>query len=234
MATGSDNTFTGDRKVPLKSPLAGVEKKFIAWAVPRVPRSIEGYHLTLTRIAWTAGLFLFGWLAARDLRWLWGSSAMFFLQWLTDCLDGALGRHRDTGIPKWGFYMDHLLDYVFMSAAFLQYLPLAEGSPRSAYLLIAWMLIYGALMASSWLAFASTGEFKITFLGVGPTEVCLMFIVLNTLMIFCGPLLLWRLLPFAVPVSFVMCCVIVYRAQRRIWSIDMEQKRAREPGGPRP
>lgn len=225
MGSASDNTFTGDRKVPLKSPLAGPEKAFIAWAVSRIPRWIEGYHLTLTTIAWTAGLLVFGWLAMRDLRWLWGSSAMLFLQWLTDSLDGSLGRYRDTGIPKWGFYMDHLLDYVFMSAVFLQYLPLAEGSPMNTRLLIAWAIIYGILMASSWLAFAATGEFKITFLGVGPTEARLFFILVNTLVIFLGPNLLWRALPFVVPVSFVTCCLIVYRTQRAIWQIDMEKKK---------
>ena len=171
-------SFRVDKKVPLRSPLAAIEKRFIERNVGRFPRWIEGYHLTLTTIAWSAGLMIFGCLARGDLRYLWGSSLMLFLQWFTDSFDGALGRHRDTGIPKWGFYMDHLLDYVFMSCVFLQYLPIVTSTSR--YLLIAWTFLYGVKMVSSWLAFAAMGEFKITYLSIGPTEIRLFFILLNT------------------------------------------------------
>ena len=56
----------------------------------------------LATIIWTAGLLVFGYLAQFNVHWLWGSSVMLAAQWFTDSFDGALGRLRDTGIPKWG------------------------------------------------------------------------------------------------------------------------------------
>ena len=109
--------FKGDQKVPLRSPLAAGERRIIQYLVPRLPGWIEGYQLTLTTILWSAGVLAAGYLARRNLNWLWLASAMLFMQWFTDSLDGALGKYRDFGIPKWGYYMDHLLDYLFMAAA---------------------------------------------------------------------------------------------------------------------
>jgi len=121
--------FDGDKKLPIKTLLAPYERKFIDGNVKRFPRWIQGYHLTLMTIPWSMGLIAFGYLAAwrNNLNWLWLSSLMLFAQWFTDCFDGAMGRYRDTGIPKWGFYMDHFLDYVFMSAVFVGYSFLLEG-----------------------------------------------------------------------------------------------------------
>ena len=96
------DSFTGDRKAPMRSPLADLEHRLIeAWA-PRFPRWIEGYHLTLLTIPWTLGLLAAGWLGRQSLQWLWLSSAMLFLQWFTDSFDGKLGRLRDTGHPALG------------------------------------------------------------------------------------------------------------------------------------
>ena len=97
-----DQLFRGDRKAPLRSPLARSERWLIERAVGRFPLWIEGWHLTLLTIVWTAGILGFAFLARHDLRWLWGSSVMLAAQWFTDSFDGALGRLRDFGIPPWG------------------------------------------------------------------------------------------------------------------------------------
>lgn len=223
-------TFRGDKKVPLVSPLAALEKRFITRNVACFPRWIEGYHLTLTTLPWSAGLMLFGYLARGNMHWLWGSSLMLFLQWFTDSFDGALGRHRDTGIPKWGFYMDHLLDYIFMSCVFLQYLPIVRETPR--YMLIAWTFLYGVKMVSSWLSFAAVGQFKITYLGVGPTEIRLFFILLNTALILFGVRFLEAGLPYALVISAASATLIIWRTQKAIWEQDRADKAARRPSSP--
>ncbi len=219
-------TFQGDKKLPLRSPLAKAERRLIDALTPRFPRWIEGYHLTLTTLLWSAGLVLFGWLARRSLHWLWLASFMLFLQWFTDCFDGALGRHRDTGIPKWGYYMDHLLDFVFMCSALLGYALLFDGLHRTLFLLL--IPIFGAFMVSSYLSFAATSEFKITFLGTGPTELRLALILLNTAIILFGTTFVQKALPFAVPLMLVVLAVVVARTQKYIWRIDMEDKRRRQ------
>jgi phosphatidylglycerophosphate synthase len=218
--------FKGDKKLPLKSPLAKAEKRLIDWLTPRFPRWIEGYHLTLTTILWSAGLILFGWLARGSLHWLWLASLMLALQWFTDCFDGALGRYRDTGIPKWGYHMDHLLDFVFMCSALVGYALLFDGLTRLLFFIL--IPIFGTFMVNSYLSFAATSEFKITFLGTGPTELRLALILLNTAIIFLGTAFVQTILPVAVPLAGIMLMVVVFRTQKYIWRIDMEDKRRRQ------
>jgi phosphatidylglycerophosphate synthase len=221
--------FGGDKKMPMKSLLAKGERRFIDGNVHRFPKWIEGYHLTLMTLMWSSGLIVFGYLAKGDLHWLWLSSLMLTLQWFTDCFDGALGRHRDTGIPKWGYYMDHLLDFVFMCCLFIGYSFLVEGTNKQlVYLLIP---IFGLFMAGSFLSFAVTNEFKITYLGTGPTEIRFWFIVLNCFIIWFSVRWIEKLLPYILGIAILMLCVVVFRTQWYIWRIDMKDKASRISSG---
>ena len=222
----SQQPFTGDKKAPLVSPLATWERRFIDRNLHRVPPWLESNHLTLMTIAWSAGLILFGWLAQRSLHWLWLSSLMLFLQWLTDSFDGSLGRMRDTGLAKWGFYMDHMLDFIFMSAIFVGYTFLVD--PQAQWWLFVLMFIYGAMMASSFLDFGATGVFKITYLCTGPTEIRLLFIVLNTQIILSGPAFLAAVAPWACLILGGGLCFMIWTSHRTIWEIDMQAKRERQ------
>lgn len=206
----------------MRSLLAEPEKRFIAWLTPKFPRWIEGYHLTLLTILWSVGIGVCGRLARLDFDWLWLSSFFIFLQWFTDSFDGSLGRHRDTGIPKWGFYMDHLLDIVFLFSIFIGYSFLLSG--KNVWMLYLFMLICSGFMINSLLAFASTGEFKITFLGFGPTEMRILFILINTGIIFWGTRFIEWALPFAIGIGLSLMVFIVARTQAYIWKKDMEQK----------
>lgn len=222
----SQKKFQGDKKLPLKSPLAKAERKFIDYWVPRFPLWIEGYHLTLTTVLWSAGLIAFGYLAKQDIRWLWFASGMLFMQWFTDSFDGALGRYRDTGIPKWGFYMDHFLDYIFMCSILIGYALLFDDPHRNIFLIL--IPIFGAFMVNSFLSFAATAEFKITFLGIGPTEARILVIILNTLIIIFGTGFVEKALPFIPILTTIVLIVVVYRTQKYIWQIDMEDVQRRQ------
>jgi len=74
-----DTQFQGDRKLPLKSPLAKVERRFIDANVAKFPLWIEGYHLTLMTVLWSAGILIFGYRARTNLNWLWLSSLILLL-----------------------------------------------------------------------------------------------------------------------------------------------------------
>ncbi|MBN2019104.1 MAG: hypothetical protein JW749_02635 [Sedimentisphaerales bacterium] len=217
-----EREFGGDKKLPMRTFLARWERKFIDALVPMFPQWIQGYHLTLTTILWSAGLIAFGYLAKNNFKWLWLSSLMLVLQWFTDCFDGALGRFRDTGIPKWGYYMDHLLDFVFMCSIFVGYSFLVDGTSKLLVLLL--IPVFGCFMASSFLAFGATGEFKITYLGTGPTEIRLWFIALNCAIIFFGTGWLEKLLVYILILAVIFLCVVVYRTQKYIWQTDMRDK----------
>ena len=222
----TEQNFTGDKKAPMKSLLADVEKKFILANVGRFPKWIEGYHLTLLTIPWTIGLVLFGYLARTNLHWLWGCSLMLFLQWFTDSFDGALGRHRDTGIPKWGFFMDHFLDFLFMPASFIAWSFLFD-SPNN---IILWFMSYAmaAQMVNSFLGFGATGEFKITYLRTGPTEIRLGFIIINTVFLFFGTDFIAGALLWIAAAYWALTIFVVYRTQKYLWAIDMENKKQQD------
>jgi phosphatidylglycerophosphate synthase len=221
-AEGETSQFSGDKKLPMRTFLARWERKFIDANVSKFPRWIEGYHLTLMTILWSAGLIAFGYLAKGNLHWLWLSSLMLVLQWFTDSFDGALGRFRNTGIPKWGYYMDHLLDFVFMCSILVGYSFLVEGTGKTfVYLLIP---VFGSFMASSFLSFAATGEFKITYLGAGPTEIRIWFVILNCAIIWSGVGWIEKLLVYILILAVIILCVVAYRTQKYIWQADMRDK----------
>ncbi|NLK42254.1 MAG: hypothetical protein GX298_09410 [Planctomycetes bacterium] len=212
-------------KAPMRTLLAPYEKRFIQWLTPYFPSWVETWHLTLLTIPWCIGLIGFGYLAGRsgNLHWLWLSSLMIALQWFTDAFDGAIGRHKNTGLVKWGFYMDHLLDYVFLCAIMIGYALLAQSqtSRELIYLLIP---VFAAFMIASFLGFGATGEFKITYLATGPTEMRLWFIALNTALILFGTAWIERLLPWILVIAVIFLVVVCFRTQKYLWQLDMSVK----------
>ncbi len=218
--------FGGDKKLPMKSLLAAHERKFIDTNVSKIPPWIQGYDLTLMTVVWSMGLLIFGCFAKYSLHWLWLSSLMVFLQWFTDSFDGALGRYRDTGIPRWGYYMDHFLDYVFICSVLVGYSFILDGQSRQiVYLLIP---VFGCFLISSYLAFGATNEFKITFLGAGPTEIRIYIIALNIALIIFGTAWIEKILPYLLAASIILMCIVVFRTQKYIWNMDMTEKRNRD------
>lgn len=211
--------------------LADWEGRFVARHLHRVPPWLETHHLTLLTLPWCAAVLAAGWLASHvDLRWLTLASAAIALQYLTDLFDGAVGRARDTGLVRWGYFMDHLLDFVFLCCIVGAYGMLVPAA--SMPWLIALFGLVGALMASEFLAFGASGEFRISHFGVGPTELRLALIGANQAVVALGSDALARALPFAVAGVAVAGIAVVVRTQRRLWTLDMKARaRAAEEEG---
>lgn len=227
----AEQAFGGAGKVG-ESILAGPEKRLVAAVVPRIPRWIETYHLTMMTLLWSALVVLFGWLARGNLNWLWGSSVMIVAQYLTDLFDGAVGRRRNTGLVKWGFFMDHFLDYVFLCSLILAYYIVAP--PGYDVWFIAILGLTAGQMVHSYLAFAATNEFRIAFVGIGPTEARIVFIIINTIIIFTWPDYYDITIPLVTLACVAGLVFVVYRTSRHLWSIDMENKRQQGGGAAAP
>ena len=215
-------SFTGDRKTG-RSLLHVPEQRLKNFLLPHVPRRVETYHLTLTTLLWSALIPLFAVLAQANIHWLWAISLMIVLQYVTDLLDGAIGRQRDTGLVKWGYYMDHFLDYIFLCSILIGYAILLPQARRAEMFFV--MAMFGAFMVNSFLSFACTQEFRIAYMGIGPTEIRLLFIFNNTLLVLIGPDFLIRAIPYLVSASFFGLFVTVFRTQKELWHYDMRQKR---------
>ncbi len=220
----SNDTQGCDKKAPMKTLLSAPEKRFIQWLTPKFPAWVETWQLTMLTVPWSIGMIVFGYLAGKtgNRHWLWASSAMIFLQWFTDCFDGAIGRHKNTGLVKWGFFMDHFLDFVFMCSVFIGWAYLFDGVHNK----LMWFMSLGmgCLMVNAFLSFGATNEFKIAYLATGPTEMRLYFILLNAAITFFGTTWLQKSLPYIFIAFWLGIAIVIYRTQKRIWKLDMDIK----------
>jgi phosphatidylglycerophosphate synthase len=217
----SEQAFGGAQKVGL-SILSTPENRLKAWAVPKIPDSIETYHLTLLTLVWSLLNLILGFYAKNNLHILWLVSILIVLQYLTDLCDGEVGRQRDTGLVKWGFYMDHFLDYIFLcSLVFVGYMISPVGMEIWYFALV---VILGGYMVNSFLSFGATNEFHIYYYGIGPTEARIVFILINTFIIFFGTNRFDVLLPAIVLLCLSGLIINTYQIQKRLWLHDMHVK----------
>ena len=150
-----------------RSLLAGTEKRLLISIAQRLPRQIHSDHLTALALAAMA-LAGAGFAVARwDVRAVWIVVIALGVNWFGDSLDGTLARVRGAERPRYGFYIDHVLDIVGITL-------LIAGLAASGFMtpLIALSLLIGYLLVSGevFLATAVRGVFRMAAFGVGPTE----------------------------------------------------------------
>jgi len=221
--------FAGDKKTG-QSILGKAERRFIDWAIPKIPKPILSHHLTYVTIFWSVGTVLFGWLATQNLAWLNGVSVMVFGQWLTDSFDGSLGKFRKQGLVKWGFYMDHLLDFFFAGSIVIAYSFLVEAEWLE-FLFLVLLLVTCATMAVSFLSFAATNQFQIAYYGIGPTEIRIGYIALNTFVWLVGTEIFSWGVPVIVGLNVAALLMLAVQTSRNLWQIDYDTN---IDGAPRP
>jgi len=147
--------------------LAAVERRLLIKIASHLPPSIHSDHLTVLALAGMALAGIGFWLARWDTNWLWVVVGALAINWFGDSLDGTLARLRHVERPRYGFYVDHVLDIV--GIAFLLTGLACSGfmTPVIALsLLVAYLLVSGEVF----LATAVRGVFRMSFAGMGPTE----------------------------------------------------------------
>jgi phosphatidylglycerophosphate synthase len=169
-ATRLQNSFT-----------AATERKALLWLAARIPASINSDHLTVLGFA---AMFLAG-CSYAIARWNpWGlllATLFLALNWFGDSLDGTLARVRNRQRPRYGFYVDHMIDS--FGALFLM-----GGLAISSY--IDWRIATGLLVAflllsiESYLASYTLGIFRLSFAKFGPTEIRILLGIANALLFF--------------------------------------------------
>jgi phosphatidylglycerophosphate synthase len=162
------------------SLLAPLEKRTLVWIAERLPRWVNSDHLTLLGLASMAAC---GALYAASGRWPWLLllvNAGLALNWLGDSLDGTLARHRGCQRPRFGFYVDHLVDA--FGALFLLG-GLALSGLMSPLVAAAVLVTYFLLAIETYLATYAIGSFKISWGAVGGTELRIGLAVLNVVVL---------------------------------------------------
>lgn len=150
-----------------RSLLATAEKRLLIRIGSHLPPSIHSDHLTALALAAMALAGLGFWLARWDTNWLWVVVAALALNWFGDSLDGTLARIRGAERPRYGFYVDHVLDIVGITFLLTGLACSGFMTPVIALsLLVAYLLVSGEVF----LATAVRGVFRMSFAGFGPTE----------------------------------------------------------------
>ena len=156
--------------------VAAAEKRALLWLAARTPDYIVPDHLTLLGFAAQIGAGVCYVLSRWNSYGLLGAIVCLVLNWLGDSLDGTLARVRQRLRPRYGFYVDHMVD-TFGAVA------LMGGLAMSGYMhpWIATGLLVGFLMLSiqSYLATHALGEFRLSFWRFGPTEIRILLAIGN-------------------------------------------------------
>jgi phosphatidylglycerophosphate synthase len=204
--------------------LTPLERRLAVRVLPRIPSWLETYHLTMLTLVWSGLILFFSYLAKNDLRWLWGVSAMVGMQYVTDHYDGKIGKYRGTGLVRWGYYMDHLLDYVFLCSVIIGYSFILPE--RSRFQILIMLAIFAGYEVTTFLAFGATDRLKISYLKLGPTEFRLALIVINGLLVQYGTRTMVNGLKYVNIGAAIGLALMVYRTHKVIWALDMKQKDA--------
>ena len=159
--------FQQERRIQ-QSFSAAAERQALTWLAARLPAWVNSDHLT---VLGSLGMLLAG--ASYALaRWHdWGLlAATFFLavNWFGDSLDGTLARLRKCQRPRYGYYVDHLLDS--FGALFLMG-GLAASGYINPWIAMAMLIAFLLLSIEVYLTTHTLGSFQLSYGKLGPTEI---------------------------------------------------------------
>ena len=170
-----------------RSVLTATEQRALVWMAERTPGWINSDHLTLLGFGAQVMAGVSYGLARWNRYWLLAVIAFLALNWLGDSLDGTLARVRQRQRPRYGFYVDHMIDSFGALA-------LMGGLALSGYmhplLAIGLLIAFLLLSIQSYLATHTLGEFQLSFWSFGPTELRILLAVGNVALLYWP--MIWR------------------------------------------
>jgi phosphatidylglycerophosphate synthase len=178
----TDQTTPGFREASRHqaSLLAPLERRALTRLAAWMPSWVGPDHLSILGLAamLLAGLFYFG--ARYDRQWLHLVNLMIALNWFGDSLDGTLARYRRQQRPRYGFYVDHIIDTF---GAFFLICGLAASGLMSERIAFGTLAVFFMLAINSYLAAYAVGKFTLSFWKFGPTELRILLIIGNLFLI---------------------------------------------------
>jgi phosphatidylglycerophosphate synthase len=159
-----------------QSLLAPLEKPTLLWLAARMPARVGPDHLSALGLLAMLGGGAGYWLSRGNPSWLHFVNLMLLLNWFGDSLDGTLARVRQRQRPRYGFYVDHIID-TYGALFLLGGLSLSGYMSVTAALFL--LVAYLMLAINSYLAAYTLGTFAISFGKFSPTELRLLLIAGN-------------------------------------------------------
>jgi len=148
----------------------------LLWLAARLPGCVNSDHLTVVALVAMLMAGLSYWLARTTRSGLLLAVVCLAINWFGDSLDGTLARLRQHQRPRYGFYVDHVVDAA--GAVFL-----LGGVGLSGYMssivALALLVAYLLLLVETFLATYTIGTFTMSYFGVGPTELRILLAIGN-------------------------------------------------------
>jgi phosphatidylglycerophosphate synthase len=177
--------FTHARRIQA-SFLAAAEKKTLLWLAERTPSWINSDHLTLLGFVGQIAAGVSYALSRGNRYYLLLAIVCLAANWLGDSLDGTLARYRDQQRPRYGFYVDHMVDS-FGAVALMG--GLALSGYMHPWIATGLLVAFLILSIQTYLATYTTGEFRLSFWSFGPTELRIL-LAMGNLALLCWPVVL--------------------------------------------
>lgn len=156
-----------------KALTAGLERRLLRWIAQRTPRWVTSDQLTAVGFGAQIATGL-AYAAARNARWPLAMAVLCIgLNWFGDSMDGTLARERRQQRPRYGFYVDHVVDILGATALLLG---LGISNKMHWQLSLGMLVGFLLLSAESYLATYSLGQFQLSQGLFGPTELRLLLV----------------------------------------------------------
>ena len=156
--------------------LADKEKQALVAMAKRMPVWVNSDHLTALGFIAMIAAGLAYWQARYNPLALWLVSLLLVINWFGDSLDGTLARVRNHLRPRYGFYVDHILDAIGTLALLAG---LAASGYMSPLVAAGTVIAYFLISIEVYLATYSVGRFHISHWKFGPTELRILLIIGN-------------------------------------------------------
>lgn len=165
------------------SLLAAIEKRLLIYMAERMPTAVNSDHLTALGGSAILLAGLCYWAAPGAPQMLIAAIVLLAINWFGDSMDGTLARVRRHERPRYGFYVDHVLD----AAGILCLVGgLILGGQMSPGVGVGFLIAYYLLTIEIALATHTVGTFRISYWKVGPTELRIL-LAIGTLQLLRSP-----------------------------------------------
>src|SRR6267378_2947297 len=175
-----DNNFQ-DATREQTSFLAPLERAALRGLARRMPRWVNSDHLSVLGLVGMLGAGVCYAASKQNPLLLHLVNLFIFLNWFGDSLDGTLARYRERQRPRYGFYVDHIIDT--FGAVFLLF-GLALSGYMSERVAATVLIVFFMLAINSYLAAYALGVFKLSQWKLGPTEMRLLLMIGNVFLIY--------------------------------------------------
>ena len=206
----------------IESLLAPINHELVSKNIHNVPSWIETYHLTSLTFIWVIVVIIGALLSRFSTLAVWVCLMALVGHIITDALDGALGRLRNTGLVKWGYYVDHFGDYLLSCALIISF-RLIEPE-LNEYLIMFLVVVITGFFIHSLLSTVTLNKFTLTFFKLfSPLEGQLAYVFVYLSVIMWGSGVLLIIAPIIGLVATLGLGYLVVITANKLWRLEISR-----------